>query len=67
MPPSADSGLTKVFTLPEMRDETDGRPKAFRRVRIKGKPDNYYEEGYSDHFPVVTVLKRAAQRERGGK
>ena len=50
-----------------MRDETDGRPKAFRRVRIKGKPDNYYEEGYSDHFPVVTVLKRAAQRERGGK
>ncbi len=65
--PSADSGLTKVFTLPEMRDEKDGRPKAFRRVRIKGKPDNYYEEGYSDHFPVVTVLKRATWQEGDGK
>lgn len=65
--PRADLGFTKVFVLPEMREQEDGRPKAFRRVRIKGKPDNYYEEGYSDHFPVVTTLKRATKQEQRRK
>lgn len=55
----ADSNVTKTFVLPEMREADDGRPKAFRRVRIKDKPANYYVEGYADHFPVMTVLERA--------
>lgn len=45
-----------IFSLPEMKEPGDGRPRAFRRVRIKGKPNNYYEEGYSDHFPVMVTL-----------
>lgn len=53
-----DKTATKIFKLPEMQVDDDGRPKAFRRVRISGKPDNYYEEGYSDHFPVITELQR---------
>ena len=52
------SGVTKTFALPEMREEGDGRPKSYRRVRIKNKPENYYIEGYSDHFPIITVLQR---------
>lgn len=50
---------TRTFALPEMKEEPDGRPKAYRRVRIKDKPANYYVEGYADHFPVITVLERA--------
>ena len=57
--PGANSNATKTFVLPEMREADDGRPKAFRRVRIKDKPANYYVEGYADHFPVMTVLERA--------
>jgi endonuclease/exonuclease/phosphatase family metal-dependent hydrolase len=64
-----ESGVTKVFALPEMQEE-DGRPKAYRRVRIKGKPDNYYVDGYSDHFPIVTTLLRGVpedSKKRGQK
>ena len=43
-----------------MKEPGDGRPRAFRRVRIKGKPNNYYEEGYSDHFPVIVTLAPAS-------
>lgn len=50
---------TYVFALKEMRELGDGRPKAYRRVRIKGKPANYYVEGYADHFPIITTLRRA--------
>lgn len=57
-----DPGATEVFSPPELREEGDGRPKAFRRVRIKGRPQNYYEDGYSDHFPVVTVLTNVSPR-----
>ncbi len=53
-----NSSVTKTFALPEMREADDGRPKSYRRVRIKDKPANYYIEGYSDHFPVITVFKR---------
>lgn len=56
-PPEARATLT--YALPPMREPGDGRPKAFRRVRIKDKPANYYVEGYADHFPVVTTLRRA--------
>ena len=55
-----DKKSFKVFTLPEMKEPGDGRPRAFRRVRIKGKPNNYYEEGYSDHFPVIVTLAPAS-------
>ena len=50
---------TMTFALPEMRTDPDERPMSFSRVRIKNKPDNYYEEGYSDHFPVISELIRA--------
>ncbi len=63
---SPDSGVTKTFALPEMREEGDGRPKAYRRVRIKDKPANYYIEGYSDHFPIITVLERGKIAETTG-
>ena len=48
-----------VTALAPMREPGDGRPKAFRRVRIQGMPENYYVEGYADHFPVITTLRRA--------
>ncbi|MGI5869352.1 MAG: endonuclease/exonuclease/phosphatase family protein [Kiritimatiellia bacterium] len=54
-----DAGATLTYALEPMREPGDGRPKAFRRVRIKGKPENYYVEGYADHFPVITTLRRA--------
>lgn len=60
------SGVTKTFSLPEMREEDDGRPKSYRRVRIKDKPANYYVEGYSDHFPVVTVLQSGKKIDSSG-
>lgn len=60
----ASLGATRTFALPEMREEPDGRPKAYRRIRIKDKPANYYVEGYADHFPVITVLERAKQTPR---
>lgn len=58
---------TVTFHLPEMRWSDDGRPNAFRRMRIyeagsggdKVSDEGGYTEGYSDHFPVVTVLHRA--------
>ena len=56
-----DKKSYQVFVLPEMKEPGDGRPRAFRRVRIKGKPNNYYEEGYSDHFPVLTILVPATE------
>lgn len=57
-----DNKSYSVFALPEMKEPGDGRPRAFRRVRIKGKPNNYYEEGYSDHFPVVATLVPASKQ-----
>lgn len=63
----AKSGVTKTFILPEMREPEDGRPKAYRRVRIKDKPANYYVEGYSDHFPVITVFRRGKSENTKGK
>lgn len=54
-----ESGATLTYALAPMREPGDGRPKAFRRVRIKGRPENYYVEGYADHFPVITTLRRA--------
>ena len=54
--PPQDKHATKTFALPEMRADPDGRPKSYRRVRIKSMPPNYYEEGYSDHFPVITTF-----------
>lgn len=59
-----DKKSYSVFSLPEMREPSDGRPRAFRRVRIKGKPNNYYEEGYSDHFPVMVTLVPADSLEK---
>ena len=55
---------TVTFRPPEMRWGDDGRPKAYRRSRKYGpdgevEDENYYAEGYSDHFPVLTVLHRA--------
>lgn len=55
---------TLTFHLPEMRWGDDGRPSAYRRARKYGpdgevKDESYYTEGYSDHFPVLTVLHRA--------
>ena len=47
-PPEARATLT--YALPPMREPGDGRPKAFRRVRVKDKPANYYVEGYADHW-----------------
>lgn len=55
---AADAGATLTYALEPMREPGDGRPKAFRRVRIKDKPANYYVEGYADHFPVITTLLR---------
>lgn len=63
----ANSGVTKTFVLPQMREAEDGRPKAYRRVRIKDKPANYYIEGYSDHFPIITVFKRGKPAATGAK
>lgn len=60
-----DRNSFNVFVLPEMRVPDDGRPRAFRRVRIKGKPNNYYEEGYSDHFPVMVTLVPATKADSG--
>ena len=56
---SPESRATLTYALAPMREPGDGRPKAFRRVRIQGMPENYYVEGYADHFPVITTLRRA--------
>lgn len=57
---------TVTVHYPEMRWGKDGRPNAFHRVRsyeagtdgdVVGA-SNYYGEGFSDHFPVLTVLHR---------
>ena len=58
---------TTTLKLPEMRWGTDGRPNAFRRMRKyevgssgdKVTDEGGYTDGYSDHFPVVTKLRRA--------
>ena len=60
---------TETFHLPEMRWGADGRPNAFRRMRIyeagsggdKVSDEGAYTDGYSDHFPLLTVLHRAAE------
>lgn len=52
-----DGAAVSVFRIPEML-ETDGRPKPFRRVRLKDGTDSY-AEGYSDHLPVTMELVRA--------
>ena len=56
---------TRTFALPEMRWH-DGRPLAYRRSRVyedgSGGDDVADESsygGYSDHFPVVSVLHLA--------
>ena len=57
---------TETVHYPEMRWGKDGRPNAFHRVRsYEAGTDgdvvdesNYYGEGFSDHFPVLTVLHR---------
>jgi endonuclease/exonuclease/phosphatase family metal-dependent hydrolase len=54
--PSGAKPVT-VFKRPEML-EADGRPKPFRRVRLKDGTDSY-AEGYSDHLPIVVELVRA--------
>ena len=58
-------GSTFGFATPEMR-WNDGRPNAYRRSRryASGSGGDKVEgetsyTGYSDHFPLVTVLKRA--------
>ena len=56
---SPESRAALTYALAPMREPGDGRPKAFRRVRIQGMPENYYVEGYADHFPVITTLRRA--------
>ena len=58
---------TSTFKPREMQWGKDGRPYSFRRVRAyeagtdgdKVSDEDYYGEGYSDHFPVVTTLHRA--------
>ena len=60
---------TVTFALPEMRWGDDGRPNAFRRMRKyeagsggdKVVEEGAYNDGYSDHFPVLTVLRRARE------
>ncbi len=52
-----DSGSVTVFK-PEYMCEKDGRPKPFRRVRLKDGTDSY-AQGYSDHFPIMIDLIRA--------
>lgn len=57
---------TVTFALPEMRWGEDGRPNAFHRMRKyepgskgdKVSEEGGYDDGYSDHFPVLTVLHR---------
>ena len=51
-----ESHRTMTFALPQMRTGDEGRPMSYSRQRITGKPDNYYEDGYSDHFPVIVEL-----------
>ena len=56
------------------RGGKDGRPLSFRRARTyeegtdgdKVEDSNYYAEGYSDHFPVYTTLRRAPASSGGG-
>lgn len=58
---------TVTFHPEPMRWGKDGRPSSFRRVRSYEagtdgdtvEDSNYYVEGYSDHFPVYTTLRRA--------
>ena len=65
---------TSTFKPREMQWGKEGRPYAFRRVRAyeagtdgdKVSDEDYYGEGYSDHFPVVTTLRRAPAAS-GGK
>ena len=60
-----------TFHLPEMRWGADGRPNSYRRQRqyeagSSGdtvSEENYYSSGYSDHFPILTVLRRAKAAE----
>ena len=77
LPPSApgpawragDPGATVTFKLPEMKWGADGRPNAFRRMRKyeagsggdKVSDEGAYTDGYSDHFPLLTVLRRASE------
>jgi len=58
LPPS-DSRSVTVFK-PEYMCESDGRPKPFRRVRLKDGTDSY-AQGYSDHFPIMLDLIRASR------
>lgn len=60
---------TVTFALPEMRWGSDGRPNAFHRMRKyepgsggdKVSDEGAYNDGFSDHFPVLTVLHRARE------
>lgn len=61
-------GETAAFKLPQMQWGSDGRPNAFRRMRKyeagssggKVADEGAYTDGYSDHFPLLTVLHRAS-------
>ena len=47
-----------TFRLPEMEFGADKRPNSYRRVRAKGNEEQYYTNGYSDHFPVLAQFHR---------
>ena len=49
---------TVTFRLPEMEFSNDKRPNSYRRVRVKGQEERYYTSGFSDHFPILTILHR---------
>ncbi|MBR1835689.1 MAG: hypothetical protein IJ783_00215 [Kiritimatiellae bacterium] len=64
---ASDPAATAGFAVPEMRWH-DGRPNAYRRSRkyASGTGGDEVEgetsyTGYSDHFPLVTVLARVEQ------
>ncbi len=50
---------TVTFKRPEMLFGKEGRPNSYKRIRAEGA-NEYYTNGYSDHFPVLTVLHRAS-------
>lgn len=49
---------TITFHTKEMEFGAEKRPNSYKRVRAEGASE-YYTNGYSDHFPVLTVLHRA--------
>lgn len=50
---------TVTFKRPEMLFGKEGRPNSYKRIRAEGA-NEYYTNGYSDHFPILTVLHRSA-------